>query len=172
MNGNERRERNVLLQRTEINAENKTIFWKEWKWMWERNILLQKELMNVSFFLLSFKFFLGFLPFLNHFWPQKDLFWSFLATYETQMNETFLLNNGKERRVGHQFFLNERFVLMFICVHFKWTFRSLRSFPFSENEHFLLCVLFGSTKMYVSFSYVHFCSVKMNLSFSTFISIL
>ena len=45
----------------------------------------------------------------------------------------------------------------FISVQWKWTFRSLRSFPFSGNERFVL--------------YVHFRSVEMNVSFSTFSSV-
>ena len=45
----------------------------------------------------------------------------------------------------------------FISVQWKWTFRSLRSFPFSGNERFVL--------------YVHFRSVEMNVLFSTFISV-
>jgi len=45
-------------------------------------------------------------------------------------------------RVGHMFFLNKCFILTFISVHFKWTFRSLRSFPFSENERLFSTLIF------------------------------
>ena len=60
-------------------------------------------------------------------------------------------------RDGQTFFSKERFVLTFISVHWKWTFRSLRSFLFSGNERFV--------------HYVHFRSVEMNVSFTTFISV-
>ena len=60
-------------------------------------------------------------------------------------------------RVGHPFFSKERFVLAFISVQYKRTFRSLRSFPFSAKERFVF--------------YVHFRSVLKNVSFSTFISV-
>ena len=45
----------------------------------------------------------------------------------------------------------------FISVQCKRTFPSLRSFPFSAKERFVL--------------YVHFRSVQKNVSFSTFISV-
>jgi len=50
-------------------------------------------------------------------------------------------------RVGHPFFSKEFFVLAFISVQFKRTFRSLRSFPFSAKEHFVLWVHFRSVEM-------------------------
>ena len=49
-NGKERKERNVLLQRTEKNGKNAPFFCKEQKRTRERSVLLQKERENVTFF--------------------------------------------------------------------------------------------------------------------------
>jgi len=61
--GKERRERNVLLQRTEMNAENKT-FEKNGNERENKPFFCKKELMNFFvLFLHSFLFFSSFLPF-------------------------------------------------------------------------------------------------------------
>ena len=44
-------------------------------------------------------------------------------------------------RVGHPFFSKERNILVFFCVLFKITKRSLRSFTFFIKECGVLCVL-------------------------------
>ena len=66
--------------------------------------------------------------------------------------------NAKNERHVHfcSIQLNSLFTA-FISVQYKWTFRSLHSFPFSRNERFVHCV--------------HFRSVQMNVSFTAFISV-
>ena len=44
----------------------------------------------------------------------------------------------------------------FISVQWKWTLRSLRSFPFSTNERLVQCVHFRSVKMNGNERSVHF----------------
>ena len=100
-------------------------------------------------------------------WPKTRKWTEMNEKNERNVQKFFLQLNG----LFSTFILNGRF---FHCVHFrsvemnvsftafisvqyKWTFCSLRSFPFSGNEPFVHCV--------------HFRSVQMNVSFTAFISV-
>ena len=119
MNGNERSERKVLLQWTEMNAENKPLSCKKNFWTFR------------SFFTFIFEFFAIFEPLLTPKRPFIGNFWGLLGPDLTEMNETFFLQNKNERRERNGSFSlngNERRERN---IHLNWTEMN------AENETFI-----------------------------------
>ena len=75
-------------------------------------------------------------------WPKTRKWMKMNAKNEPNLQKFFLQLNGS--------------FSTFISVQWKWTFRSLRSFPFSGNERFVLYVHFRSVKMNGNERSVHF----------------